>query len=117
MKYKLTDISFDNLETSSKELNQGTIINVTYLGQSLEFQTPKVIIQDIIREAGKEYFLLKINPNQACKKFVEKILELEKWFEKKWNDTVISIFDSDHFTVNGFISCSVVCPIQFNLAN
>ena len=99
MKYKLTDISFDNLETSSKELNQGTIINVTYLGQSLEFQTPKVIIQDIIREAGKEYFLLKINPNQACKKFVEKILELEKWFEKKWNDTVISIFDSDHFTV------------------
>jgi len=100
MKYKLTDISFDNLEYIPKELITGTVINVKYSGETLEFQTPKVLIQDIIKEAGKEYLLLKINPNQACKKFFEKILELENEFTSKFNTTSIkSIFENDHFIV------------------
>lgn len=100
MKYKLTDISFDNLEYTPKELNTGTLINIKYSGEALEFQTPKVLIQDIIREAGKEYFLLKIKSNQACKKFFEKILELENNFICKFNATLIkSIVEDDHFIV------------------
>ena len=58
------------------------------------------MIQDIIREAGKEYFLLKIKSNQACKKFFEKILELENNFICKFNATLIkSIVEDDHFIV------------------
>jgi hypothetical protein len=100
MKYKLTDISFDNLEYTPKDLVTGTLVNLKYSGETLEFQTPKVLIQDIIRENGKEYLLLKIKSNEACKKFFEKILELENAFNKKFNGTLIkSIFENDHFIV------------------
>jgi hypothetical protein len=100
MKYKLTDISFDNLQYSPKDLLTGTLINVKYSGETLEFQTPKVFIQDIIREAGKEYLLLQIKSNQACKKFFEKILELENNFVCKFNATLIkSTVEDDHFIV------------------
>jgi len=100
MKYKLTDISFDSLEFSSKELPAGTLVNFKYSGEHLEFQTPKVIIHEIIKEAGKEYLLLKIVGNEACKKFFQKIHELECAFNKKLPKcTIKSIFEADHFIV------------------
>ena len=99
MKYKLTDISFDNFEYIPKDLNTGTLINLKYSGETLEFQTPKVFIQDIIKEAGKEYLLLKIKSNQACKKFFEKILELENQFTSKFSGVVKSVLEDDHFMV------------------
>ena len=99
MKYKLTDISFDKLEYSPKELNTGTLINLKYDNEILEFQTPKILIHEIIKEGGKEYFLLKIIGNEACKKFIQKILELEQSFNKHFGVTVKSIFEGDHFIV------------------
>ena len=58
--------------------NNGKLLNVMYNGESLEFQTPKVFIEKIIKEPDdKEYLLLKINPNEACRIFFQKIVEIE----------------------------------------
>ena len=58
--------------------NNGKLLNVTYNGESMEFQTPKVLIEKIIKEPGdKEYLLLKIIPNEASRIFYQKISEIE----------------------------------------
>ena len=58
--------------------NNGKLLNVTYDGESMEFQTPKVLIEKIIKEPGdKEYLLLKLNNNEACRLFCQKIAEIE----------------------------------------
>ena len=58
--------------------NNGKLLNVTYNGESMEFQTPKVLIEKIIKEPGdKEYLLLKLNNNEACRLFYQKISEIE----------------------------------------
>ena len=58
--------------------NNGKLLNVTYNGQSLEFQTPKVFIEKIIKEPDdKEYLLLKIIPNEGSRIFYQKISEIE----------------------------------------
>jgi len=58
--------------------NNGKLLNVTYKGESLEFQTPKVFIEKIIKEPGdKEYLLLKIIPNEGSRIFYQKISEIE----------------------------------------
>jgi len=58
--------------------NNGKLLNVTYNGESLEFQTPKVLIEKIIKESDdKEYLLLQIIPNEACRIFYQKISEIE----------------------------------------
>ena len=95
MKYKLLDVSFNDIEyIVSKEFSDGNIItNVKYLGQPLEFQTPKVLIKDIIKESGKEYLYLEIFGNLACKKFVEKLLEFES------RNTLKSVFQDNYFIV------------------
>jgi len=58
--------------------NNGKLLNVTYNGQSLEFQTPKVFIEKIIKcSDDKEYLLLKIIPNEGSRIFYQKISEIE----------------------------------------
>jgi hypothetical protein len=103
MKYKLTDVSFDKITYTTKEINYDKydkcIINVKYISESLEFQTPKILIQEIIKENEKEYLILKIIGNKACKSFFDKIHELEKSFEKHFKVKVNSIFENDHFKV------------------
>jgi len=105
MKYKLTDVSFDKISYTTKELKEkydkcdNCIINVKYISESLEFQTPKILIQEIIKENEKEYLILKIIGNKACKSFFDKIHELEKSFEKQFKVKVHSIFENDHFKV------------------
>ena len=89
MKYKLTEVDFKDLYFSNKDLPKGTVVNVTYRGESLEFQTPKICIQEIIKDSDGEYLLLKLFPNEACKKFFLKILELEKFVN------VSSLFNGD----------------------
>jgi len=101
MKYKLKDINFDKTEYKySLNSNNGMgntnckLINFTYLSEDLEFQTPKVLIEKIVKENNKEYLILKIRNTEACKTFCTKILEMEekhnkvlrcnnKWFNKK----------------------------------
>ena len=99
MKYKLTDLSFNHFEYCSKELVSGTVVNLKYNGQLLEFQTPKVIIQDIIKESDKEFLCLQILGTLACKKFFDKILEFESVLTEHFNLPIQSIFKGDHFNV------------------
>jgi hypothetical protein len=89
MKHKLTEINFKNLNFTNKDLSGGSIVNVSYCGESLEFQTPKMCIQEIIKDFKGEYLLLKLLPNEACKKFFLKILELEQAIN------VSSLFNGD----------------------
>ena len=49
MKYKLTEVNFKDLHVSNKDLPKGTVVNISYCGESLEFQTPKMCIQEIIK--------------------------------------------------------------------
>ena len=82
MKFKLKYLNTEFLKYSevlNKNFgNNGKLLNVTYHGESLEFQTPKVFIEKIIKEPGdKEYLLLKIIPNEGCRMFYQKITEIE----------------------------------------
>jgi hypothetical protein len=89
MKHKLTEVLFKDLKFTNKDLNRGTVVNVTYLNDTLEFQTPRMCIDDIIKDSTGEYLLLKLLPNEACKKFFLKILELESCIN------VESLFNGD----------------------
>ena len=93
MKHKLMEINFNDLHFTNKDLSRGTIVNVTYKNDALEFQTPKLCITDIIKENNNEYLILKLLPNEACKKFFLKILELEKLMkvESLFNGDIISV--------------------------
>jgi hypothetical protein len=95
MKHKLTDINFENIKYSPKDLSNGTIVNITYNSELLEFQSPKMCIQEILKDSDHEYLLLKIYGNQACQKFFLKILELEKSI----GNNIVSLFQGDIFTV------------------
>ena len=50
MKYKLKELDFNNFSFDKVDLNDNKIINIKYLNESLEFQTPKVIIEQIYQE-------------------------------------------------------------------
>ena len=68
--------------------NNGKLLNVTYNGESMEFQTPKVLIEKIIKcSDDKEYLLLKLNNNEACRLFYQKISEIES--------TILGNFESN----------------------
>jgi hypothetical protein len=118
MKYKLKDIEVQDIKYSIN-LNNGIIngntncklVNISYCGETLEFQTPKVLVEKIIKQNNKEYLLLKILPTEACKTFCTKILSLEnkhntelhnhkEWFNRKLPiSEVKSVFTEDCFIV------------------
>jgi len=118
MKYKLKDIEVQDIKYSIN-LNNGIIngntncklVNINYCGETLEFQTPKVLVEKIIKQNNKEYLLLKILPTEACKTFCTKILSLEnkhntelhnhkEWFNRKLPiSEVKSVFTEDCFIV------------------
>jgi len=118
MKHKIKEIDFNRLNyIYSIDSNNGMgntnckLINFTYNGEELEFQTPKVIIEKLIKENNKEYLLLRIIGNQACKTFCTKILEMEEahnnklsvntnWFNNKLQtNNIKSVFQNDCFIV------------------
>lgn len=121
MKFKLKDIDFNNMEyvynintnngLGNSKLISSKLINLTYMKDELEFQTPKVIIKKIVKENDKEYLFLQIIGNEGCKTFYSKIKELEEnhnrellknkdWFNKNLEiNNIKSIFKEDIFTV------------------
>ena len=114
IKFKDVDCSKINYSTNSNDgiINGNSnckLINLNYLGEVFEFQTPKVLIEDIVKENNKEYLILKILPTEACRTFCTKIFEIEKnhnqnlkkeWFNKKIQIPEIkSIFTEDTFIV------------------
>jgi hypothetical protein len=113
MKYKLKDIDFTNgIEYKLNsgigvKLNGNNLVNFTYNSELLEFQTPKVLIEKVIKENNKEYLVLKIIGTEACKTFCSKMLSLEKihytnvkpFFNKNIPSSFKSIFNEQTFTV------------------
>jgi len=99
MKYKLKDIVFDEISFDKINIENGTLLNLKYKNDSLEFQTPKVTIDSLIKENNHEYLILKIFGNEACKLFFSKINELETQFSDNLNNKIKSVFTEDNFIV------------------
>ena len=96
MKSKLSLIDFNNLKfDSGTNFNQGTLINFNYNETILEFQSPKVTIDSI----EDNFFYLAIKPNEACKKFYDKIVSFQDFLKKKYHVSVQSPFDGTIFKV------------------
>ena len=95
MKFKLKDVIFKELTFNKTSVENGTIVNLKYKDDSLEFQTPKVIINSLIKENGHEYLILKILGTQACKVFCSKIIELEDFFKEKLQLDIKTVFNED----------------------
>jgi hypothetical protein len=99
MKIKLKNITFENLEFCKSKQLYGNIVNFSYNKEPLEFQTPKVLIEDFIKENNKEYILLKILPTEACKTFCSKLNELEETFNKNFKENPDWFFQGGHSPV------------------
>lgn len=114
MKYKLKDINLDNIRYELVKTNYGIdnnckIVNFTYNQEEFEFQTPRVLIEKIIKENEKSYLLLKIVPTEASKLFCLKLFDIEEHHSKKLNkiinntlvpmNNIKSIFNGDCFIV------------------
>jgi hypothetical protein len=115
MKYKLKDINFNNTEykynASLSLVKDCKLINFNYNNDCLEFQTPKVLIDDIVvTNSGNHYLILKILPTEACRTFYSKVSDLEEhpnvelnkhrhWFSTNDKVKIKSIFENDSFTV------------------
>jgi hypothetical protein len=99
MKYKIKDLQFEKISFSKVQIENGTLLNLKYNNDSLEFQTPRVIIDSLIKENDHEYLILKIIGNEACKKFCSKITQLELFFSDYLKNEIKPIFNEDCFTV------------------
>jgi hypothetical protein len=99
MKYKLKDINPSLLKYTSIPSNE-RLFNIEYLGTPLEFQTPKVVLEEIVKEDNKQYLLLKLIGTEACKTFYTKVVALEENHRtSKGVESVKSIFKGDCFLV------------------
>uniref|UniRef100_A0A6C0AZ71 Uncharacterized protein n=1 Tax=viral metagenome TaxID=1070528 RepID=A0A6C0AZ71_9ZZZZ len=99
MKFKLKELDFKQITFNKTPLNNGTVVNLKYNENSLEFQTPKLIIESLIKENEHEYLNLKIKGTEACKFFCSKILELESFFSNSLKNQIKTIFNEDNFIV------------------
>jgi hypothetical protein len=89
MKYKIKELDTNpNLFTFDKIPFQGnTIIHVKYKHELLEFQSPKMCIESVIKENDKEYFLLQLASTRAHEIFCSKVYQIEDVFSQKFGNT------------------------------
>ena len=99
MKYRLKEIDCTKFETNKTQLNNGTIVNIKYHSGSLEFQSPKLIIHELLKENDHEYIVLELLNTEACKTFYLKVMEIENYFSKKSEFNLKSVFNENHVTV------------------
>ena len=108
MKYKIKEIEINAFSFDKVNIDDNKIINLKYHNDSLEFQTPKIIIDSLIKENNHEYISLKIIGNKACESFYSKISELEIFFNEKVKiylnpklpkHDIKSVFNEDSFIV------------------
>jgi hypothetical protein len=109
MKYKLKDLDVNCFTFNKVDINDNTLINLKYLDDSFEFQTPRLIIDSLIKKDDHEYICLKIINTKACEIFCSKLLEIEKVFNENlkkhsnWFNpgplNLKSIFTDDTFIV------------------
>ena len=99
MKFKVKDLEVSKLSFQKNVLGSGEIINIKYNNETLELQTPKIIIDSLIKENDHEYLVLRILPTQACKTFCSKLMEIEEFFNSKLENPIKTIFNDHTFTV------------------
>jgi hypothetical protein len=106
MKYKLKELDINpNYFTFDKTpVDNCTLMNIKYKNEVLEFQTPKIFIDSLLKENNKEYISLQIIGTKACKIFCSKIYEIEDMLRKKFE--IKSIMNDDH--------CVVKIPFQYS---
>ena len=92
---KLKELTFDNLSYSFKEINGGKIVNFTLGNETMEFQSPKLLV----KEVTETHLTFELLNNKACEIFKNKIITLENIFEKKYQSLARSIFNSNEFIV------------------
>jgi hypothetical protein len=97
MKFKLKDIDFNTIKYSEPVLFENSkLLNLSISDEIMEFQTPRVIIENIV----EQNLVLKFLPNEASKIFYSKIIELENHFSKKYPSYCLkNNFKNDTFTV------------------
>jgi len=96
MKYRLKEIDPEQLTFNKTQLNNGTIVNVKYRDEHLEFQTPKMKIN---RFEKPNYIILELLGTQACKTFYTKIMEIEKRLAPEINNPIKSVFHENLLTI------------------
>lgn len=99
MKIKLKDLILSDISFNKTNIESGTIVNLKYKNESLEFQTPKLIIENLIKENDHEYLILKILPTKACMDFCSKISQIENFFKETLKNDIKTVFSEDLFTV------------------
>lgn len=99
MKHRLKEITFEEIYFSKVDLQSGTLFNLKYKNESLEFQSPKLIIDSLVKQNDNEFIILKILPTQGCKTFCDKINQLEAFFSKKMENSIKSVIQEDLITV------------------
>ena len=99
MKYRLKEVDPVKFVFNKVQLNSGIILNIKYFEDSLEFQTPKMIIHELVKENEHEYIVLQILNTEACKTFYLKITEIEKYFSEKIKSTIKSVFHENYVTL------------------
>jgi hypothetical protein len=110
MKYKLKEISLDNVSFNKSQLETGVIYNLKYNEGSLEFQSPKMIIDTILKENENQYISLKVLPTQACKSFYLKVKEIETFFTTTFKNPIKSIFHEDFMKIKIPFKCGKPLP-------
>ena len=103
---KLKEIDFNNFKYSLVNKNfNGTLVNLFYQNKIFEFQTPKVIVEDIITRNEKVYLKLKLQGTNSSKMFYDRLLEIEKYhnvnIKKNFNTRfdINNLFESVYFEV------------------
>ena len=99
MKFLLKEIDPTKFETTKSQLNSGTILNMKYKSDSLEFQSPKMTIHELVKENDHEYIVLELLNTEACKTFYLKIMEIEKYFNTQFEIKLKSVFNENHVIV------------------
>jgi hypothetical protein len=76
------------------EKDGNKLINISYLSKILQFQTPTVVIKEIVKESDKDYLLLELLNTRACKTFYDFVIRLEQTYPG-----IKSIFNGNTFRV------------------
>lgn len=115
MKIKLIDLEFDKISYSVNNINnvQSKMVNIFYKeNEVLQFQTPKMILKEIVKDNNKEYLLLQIIPTKSFKLFYDTFIKFEEYNNKNIKDLLKS-----NYNINSLIkddTLLVKIPIKYS---
>ena len=76
---KLKEFNFNIIEYSKKKLNGGTVFNLSYESGPMIFQSPKVLVKEILNFSKDSYFLIiEFINNKGSDEFMKTLQSFEK---------------------------------------